>query len=86
MDDLFLKFWPYVERAGAFGALVFFWLFWDARKDLRDARSKIDALQEQRIEDAKTVLPIIKENTAATKQVGELLHDTLKSTRIGPHG
>jgi hypothetical protein len=84
MDDLFLKFWPYVERAGAFGALVFSWLFWDARKELRDARSKIEDLQEKRIEDAKTVLPIIKENTAATRQLGELLHETLRSPRKGP--
>jgi hypothetical protein len=84
MDDVILKLWPYLEKAGTVAAIIVSaGLIWASRQIARrdeiidKLQARLDAVQEDRIKDAKEitgqVTRIIEQNTAATAANADLL-------------
>lgn len=79
---------PYIERAGTVAAILMAIAIISQQKRIgrletsNDAlQAKVDAANAARIADAQTNIPIVQENTTATKQMNILVQALLEERR-----
>lgn len=73
MDELLIKAWPYIERAGSVAAIILsIWLYMTLQENKR-LRTKNDESQEQRIKDALSITALVEKNTATTNAQADLI-------------
>lgn len=73
MEDILLKFWPYIEKAGAVAAVILLWRLIKSEEERVDTRKALDKALEARVHDVQVLTQVIERNTAAAASQAQVL-------------
>lgn len=69
----FQQVWQYIENAGVASAGLLLIIVWWLKRDLDSVRTRLDQIQDKRIEDAQKAIEVISNNTNETRTLIELV-------------